>query len=172
MTQAVTVRPVEEPASAAVVQQDPHHGGVVGPHIEDAAEQGPRGVVEDNVLAAPEARPVLDLGIGADGLKTGHTEEAGYGLVASAKRGDRRVVLAIAGLDSEGARLRSWDVDLNPFKPRSGEVLIGAELIDRKIGDETVSDLALREHQGSRSSYWVIDRVRLARKSTDGCPSK
>ena len=31
--------------------------------------------------------PLLDRGLGADGLKTGHTEEAGYGLVASAKRG-------------------------------------------------------------------------------------
>ena len=39
-------------------------------------------------------------------------------------------------------------------------------MIDRKIGDETVSDIALREQIGSRSSYWVIDRVRLARKST------
>jgi serine-type D-Ala-D-Ala carboxypeptidase (penicillin-binding protein 5/6) len=48
--------------------------------------------------------PLLGLGIGADGLKTGHTEEAGYGLVASAKRGERRVVMAIAGLDSAGAR--------------------------------------------------------------------
>ncbi len=48
--------------------------------------------------------PLLTLGIGADGLKTGHTEEAGYGLVASAKRGDRRVVLAIAGLDGPGER--------------------------------------------------------------------
>lgn len=48
--------------------------------------------------------PLLRLGIGADGLKTGHTEEAGYGLVASAKRGDRRVVLAIAGLGGVGDR--------------------------------------------------------------------
>ncbi|MDH3666261.1 MAG: D-alanyl-D-alanine carboxypeptidase [Paracoccaceae bacterium] len=48
--------------------------------------------------------PLLDLDIGADGLKTGHTEEAGYGLVASAERDGRRVVLVIAGLDSNQAR--------------------------------------------------------------------
>lgn len=48
--------------------------------------------------------PLLSLGIGADGLKTGHTEEAGYGIVASAKRDDRRIVLVIAGLDSSGER--------------------------------------------------------------------
>ena len=48
--------------------------------------------------------PLLSLGIGADGLKTGHTSEAGYGLVGSAKQGDRRVVFVISGLDSEKAR--------------------------------------------------------------------
>ncbi|HHI69886.1 MAG TPA: D-alanyl-D-alanine carboxypeptidase, partial [Rhodobacteraceae bacterium] len=36
--------------------------------------------------------PLLKLNIGADGLKTGHTQEAGYGLVGSAKQGDRRIV--------------------------------------------------------------------------------
>ena len=48
--------------------------------------------------------PLLGLGIGADGLKTGHTSEAGYGLVGSAKQGDRRVIFVIAGLDSADAR--------------------------------------------------------------------
>ena len=44
--------------------------------------------------------PVLGMGIGADGLKTGHTQEAGYGLVGSAKQGDRRVIFVITGLDT------------------------------------------------------------------------
>jgi D-alanyl-D-alanine carboxypeptidase (penicillin-binding protein 5/6) len=48
--------------------------------------------------------PLLKLGIGADGLKTGHTEEAGYGLVGSAVQGDRRVVFVITGLTSEKER--------------------------------------------------------------------
>lgn len=48
--------------------------------------------------------PILGLGIGADGLKTGHTSEAGYGLVGSAKQGDRRVIFVITGLDSSQAR--------------------------------------------------------------------
>ena len=57
---------------------------------------------------APQNRfnrnPLLGLGIGADGLKTGHTSEAGYGLVGSAAQGDRRIVFVITGLDSERAR--------------------------------------------------------------------
>jgi serine-type D-Ala-D-Ala carboxypeptidase (penicillin-binding protein 5/6) len=48
--------------------------------------------------------PLLKLGIGADGLKTGHTSEAGYGLVGSAKQGNRRIVFAISGLASDTAR--------------------------------------------------------------------
>jgi D-alanyl-D-alanine carboxypeptidase (penicillin-binding protein 5/6) len=48
--------------------------------------------------------PLLELGVGADGLKTGHTQEAGYGLVGSAKQGDRRVIFVITGLASEQAR--------------------------------------------------------------------
>lgn len=48
--------------------------------------------------------PLLGLGIGADGLKTGHTEEAGYGLVGSAVSDGRRIVFMIGGLDSSLAR--------------------------------------------------------------------
>ncbi len=67
---------------------------------------------------APDNRfnrnPLLSLGIGADGLKTGHTSEAGYGLVGSAKQGDRRVIFAITGLATEkdraeeAERIVSW----------------------------------------------------------------
>ena len=48
--------------------------------------------------------PLLDLGIGADGLKTGHTQEAGYGLVGSAEQAGRRIVFVLTGLPSEQAR--------------------------------------------------------------------
>lgn len=48
--------------------------------------------------------PLLALNIGADGLKTGHTEESGYGLVGSAVQDDRRVVFVLMGLPSKTAR--------------------------------------------------------------------
>ncbi len=56
---------------------------------------------------ARNRNPLLQISGGdwtADGLKTGHTSEAGYGLVGSARRGDRRVIFVITGLDSEKAR--------------------------------------------------------------------
>ena len=57
--------------------------------------------------------PILSLGIGADGLKTGHTEEAGYGLVGSAKQGDRRIIFAITGLQSAEARAEEGEKIIN-----------------------------------------------------------
>ena len=58
--------------------------------------------------------PLLEIGLGADGLKTGHTTEAGYGLVGSAQQGKRRIVFVLSGLPSmaarseEGERVINW----------------------------------------------------------------
>ncbi|MXP63866.1 D-alanyl-D-alanine carboxypeptidase [Roseomonas sp. M0104] len=58
--------------------------------------------------------PLLGKVSGADGLKTGHTEEAGYGLVGTVKRGERRLILVVNGLNSmrqraeEPERLLEW----------------------------------------------------------------
>ncbi len=66
---------------------------------------------------APDNRfnrnPLLKLGIGADGLKTGHTQEAGYGLVGSARQGDRRVIFVISGLTSSKARAEEAEAIVN-----------------------------------------------------------
>ena len=57
--------------------------------------------------------PLLKLDIGADGLKTGHTSEAGYGLVGSAKQGDRRVIFVLTGLDSQAKRAEESEAIVN-----------------------------------------------------------
>ncbi|USU05698.1 D-alanyl-D-alanine carboxypeptidase [Sphingomonadaceae bacterium OTU29LAMAA1] len=48
--------------------------------------------------------PLLGRVAGADGLKTGHTEEAGYGFTGSAEQNNRRLVMVVAGLTSSGGR--------------------------------------------------------------------
>jgi D-alanyl-D-alanine carboxypeptidase (penicillin-binding protein 5/6) len=53
--------------------------------------------------------PLLYKDIGADGLKTGHTEEAGYSLLASVKRGERRIVVVLSGLPTMKARAQEAD---------------------------------------------------------------
>lgn len=57
--------------------------------------------------------PLLSLGIGADGLKTGHTSEAGYGLVGSAKQRDRRIIFVISGLQTAQARAEEAESIVN-----------------------------------------------------------
>jgi D-alanyl-D-alanine carboxypeptidase (penicillin-binding protein 5/6) len=57
-----------------------------------------------NGITQPNRNPLLKLGIGVDGLKTGHTEEAGYGLVASAVQNGQRIVFMVSGLASERQR--------------------------------------------------------------------
>jgi len=58
--------------------------------------------------------PLLAMSIGADGLKTGFTKEAGYGLVGSAVQNDLRLIVVVNGLRSEkeraeeGKRLLEW----------------------------------------------------------------
>ncbi|MEP3946569.1 D-alanyl-D-alanine carboxypeptidase family protein [Ascidiaceihabitans sp.] len=57
--------------------------------------------------------PLLSLNIGADGLKTGHTQEAGYGLVGSALQGNRRVIFVVSGLESAAARAQESESIVN-----------------------------------------------------------
>ena len=96
---------------------DPNHRmsmrdlGILALHlIEDFPEYYPifAETEYDYKARAPDNRfnrnPLLKLSIGADGLKTGHTSEAGYGLVGSAKQGDRRVIFVITGLPTDAAR--------------------------------------------------------------------
>lgn len=57
--------------------------------------------------------PLLYRNMSADGLKTGHTEAAGYGLVGSAKRGDQRLILVVNGLKSVNQRSRESERLIN-----------------------------------------------------------
>lgn len=68
---------------------------------------------EWNGVAQRNRNPLLYANLGADGLKTGHTEEAGYGLVGSAVQDGRRVVFMIGGLDSTQARAQESERIVN-----------------------------------------------------------
>ena len=60
-------------------------------------------------IPQPNRNPLLFRYPGTDGLKTGHTEQAGYGLVASAVRNGRRLILVATGMASEDARARETE---------------------------------------------------------------
>ena len=67
--------------------------------------------------------PLLGRVAGADGLKTGHTDEAGYGFTGSAEQGGRRLVMVVAGLTSfnqrieESVRFMDWGFRAWKAKP-------------------------------------------------------
>ena len=78
--------------------------------------------------------PLLYSFEGADGFKTGHTQAAGYGLVGSAERGGRRLLLVLNGLETSRSRaqesLRLMDWGFNNFQLvdfyKQGEFVIEA----------------------------------------------
>lgn len=58
-----------------------------------------------DAITQPNRNPLLGKISGADGLKTGHTEEAGYGFTGSAVQSGRRIVMVVAGLSSFNERI-------------------------------------------------------------------
>ncbi|MEQ8334055.1 D-alanyl-D-alanine carboxypeptidase family protein [Nisaea sp.] len=66
-----------------------------------------------NKIKQGNRNPLLYKNMGSDGLKTGHTEAAGYGLTASAMRNGRRLVLVVNGLESVSARSREGEALLD-----------------------------------------------------------
>ncbi|WP_414833608.1 D-alanyl-D-alanine carboxypeptidase family protein [Afifella sp. YEN Y35] len=67
-----------------------------------------------NNITQRNRNPLLREGIGADGLKTGHTQESGYGLVGSAVANTQRLIVVVNGLKtsreraSEARKLLEW----------------------------------------------------------------
>jgi D-alanyl-D-alanine carboxypeptidase (penicillin-binding protein 5/6) len=80
--------------------------------------------------------PLLGRVAGADGLKTGHTEEAGYGFTGSAEQNGRRLIMVVAGLDSfnqrisESVRLMQWGFNAWQSKPlfKAGTIVSSAKV--------------------------------------------
>ena len=66
-----------------------------------------------NGINQPNRNRLLWLDPNVDGLKTGHTDAAGYCLIASAKRGDRRLISVVLGTNSDSARAQESQKLLN-----------------------------------------------------------
>jgi len=89
-----------------------------------------------NKINQKNRNPILGEVEGADGLKTGYTDASGYGLVGSATRGGRRLIMVINGLETararsvEAERMMNWAFDaFETYKLlRAGETVETAEL--------------------------------------------
>ncbi len=110
--------------------------------------------------------PLLYLDIGADGLKTGHTEEAGYGLTGSATRGDRRIAFVVSGLDSsrarsvESERLTTWA--FREFK--TGKIANAGQIVGEAevwIGAADTVPLAPKEDVIATAPFGELDKMKV-----------
>ena len=57
-----------------------------------------------NNILQQNRNPLLKMGIGADGMKTGYTEESGYAIVGTVKRNNQRLIAVLSGMSSERER--------------------------------------------------------------------
>lgn len=95
--------------------------------------------------------PILQLGIGADGLKTGHTQEAGYGLVGSAVQDGRRVIFVISGLETDRARAEESERIVNwAFRQFTMQRLVpaGETVVEAPVWLGTSSRVGLTTQEG------------------------
>lgn len=119
-----------------------------------------------NGIKQSNRNPLIYKDMDADGLKTGHTEESGYGLVGSAVRLGRRLVLVVNGLSSkkmrssESERLLEWGFrefnNYNLFK--AGDVVTDAHVWLGKKGTVALlieDDLTLTLPKRSRRDMKV-----------------
>ena len=96
-----------------------------------------------NPITQGNRNPILGKIPGADGLKTGHTDEAGYGFTGSAEQNGRRLVMVIAGLSSfnqrieESVKLMSWGFNAWAAKPLfSANATVGMAKVQLGSSDE------------------------------------
>jgi len=117
--------------------------------------------MEWNRIKQPNRNSLVEMGIGVDGLKTGHTEAAGYGSVTSTNQGDRRLVAVVHGLTSmrerteEGRKLLTWGARaFERFTPYpAGAVVAYADVYGGETGSVGLvgnGEIALYLPRGSR----------------------
>lgn len=98
-----------------------------------------------NSITQKNRNPILKKGLGADGLKTGHTEEAGYGLVGSAQRGNRRITFVLSGL-----------------KTSSQRTVDAEKIINWAYRDFEVKKIAQRDQKIGRIPVWLGEKKDVA----------
>ena len=125
-----------------------------------------RSLSDGKVITQANRDPLLGRIPGADGLKTGHTEEAGYGFTGSAVQNNRRIVMVLAGLTTFNGRIEEsvkfidWGFKAWTSKPivakgkrvQTAEVQLGAE---SEVGLIAPRDIAVTLPTGASAGMTV-----------------
>lgn len=117
-------------------------------------------------IKQPNRNPLLYRNIGADGLKTGHTDIGGYGLIGTAVKDGRRVISVLNGLASkedranESARLVEWALNgfTNISLARAGQKISQAPVImgvAKNVSLVSSQDIKLTIPKASKKDFTV-----------------
>lgn len=124
-----------------------------------------------NGIKQPNRNPLLYVFEGADGLKTGHTKESGYGLTSSAVVDGQRIIMVINGLSSSAERktesIRLMGLSFRTFRKfdlleanapvTSAEVWMGVEPRVDLVSAETISRVMDRGDHEKMEKRFVIN---------------
>ncbi len=119
-----------------------------------------------NGIKQGNRNPLLYKDLGADGIKTGHTEEAGYGLVGSTVRNGRRIIFVLAGMQSmkeraqESERIADWAYRefANYTVAKAGQPIDDAPVwmgVERKVPAAPAADAVVTLARGARKDLKV-----------------
>lgn len=129
-----------------------------------------------NGVTQANRNPLLGAVAGADGMKTGHSDEAGYCLVGTVQQGKRRLLMVVAGLPTQSARINEarnlmrWGFDAWQAKPLFARGRIVAH-IPVQLGDMSQiaviapRDLAATLLKGSNTNFKLTIRYKGAVKA-------
>ena len=129
-----------------------------------------------NKIRQPNRNPLVYGTVGADGLKTGHTEESGYGLVGSAERDGQRVIMVLNGMTSIKQRSsesrRLMDLMFREFK--TYRFFDKGQPVDQAnvwLGNATKVDLVLDASLHLLLSYQERRNLKLSVQWLDPVPA-
>ncbi len=135
-----------------------------------------------NGITQPNRNLLLFRDATVDGLKTGHTEEAGYCLVASANRGDTRLVAVVMGTKSEEARatetakLINWGYNaFETYAPYAAGTLLGeatvwmgkTDKVALGVNEDVTLTIPRGAHTGLAAAITVQPELRAPLKKGD-----
>ena len=104
-----------------------------------------------NNIKQGNRNPLLYKNSGADGIKTGHTDEAGFGLTASVKRGDRHIIMVATGLTS--------------MKGRSQEA---ENIVDRAFSEFQNFKIVKPGEELDQADVWLGEKTKVPLVTADG----
>ncbi len=118
-----------------------------------------------NNIKQGNRNPLLYVDIGVDGLKTGHTQASGYGLIASAIKDSRRIMFVLNGMRSKNERKEQGVALVREFLHNYRNILMVK-------GNEVLENAPLSMHYGKTLPLIPMQDIYVSQKVTNNNTNK